>query len=76
MIQTLFGKDIAFSMRTFRFSSGQILESQNQTISCEFHLDPTDDVPEEQASDCTCYTEDECAGKILETAIEISMFGS
>ena len=74
MVQTLFGKDIAFSMRTFRFSSGQALESQNQTISCEFHLEPTDDVPEQQASDCTCYTEDGCAGKNSRTGI--LMFGS
>ena len=69
MVQTLFGKDIAFSMRTFRFSSGQTLESQNQTISCEFHLEPTDDVSEEQAADCTCYTEDGCAGEISRTGI-------
>ena len=35
---------------------------QNQSISCELHLDPTTEASEEQAADCTCYSETECAG--------------
>ena len=65
VVQTSFGKDIAFSLRTFRFTDGQSsteLDDQNQTITCELYLQPADQVPEEQAADCTCYDEDDCAG--------------
>ena len=71
MRQTLFGKDIAFSVRTFRFTSGQSLDDQNQTISCELHLEPVDEVAEEQAADCTCYDEEECAGETDESVLEL-----
>ena len=64
MIQTAFGKDIGFSLRTFRFTDGQSSSSaQEQTISCELHLEPVANVPEEQAADCTCFTASDC-GKI------------
>ena len=36
---------------------------QNQSISCELHLNPTTEASEEQAADCTCYSETECAGE-------------
>ena len=63
MVQTLFGKDIAFSLRTFRFTDGQSsTDDQNQTISCELHLEPADQVSEEQAANCTCYDDDDCNG--------------
>ena len=38
---------------------------QNQTISCELHLDPSDGASEEQAADCTCHSESECTGYFL-----------
>ena len=60
MVQTLFGKDIAFSIRTFRFSGGQSSSDQVQTISCQLYLESADDVSEEQAPDCSCYTAEEC----------------
>ena len=48
-------------MRTFRFMSGDTLtEAQQQTISCEVYLEASDGIQEEQAADCTCYTEEEC----------------
>ena len=63
MVQTAFGKDIGFSLRTFRFTDGQSSSTdQDQTISCELHLEQVADVPEEQAADCTCYSADECTG--------------
>ena len=56
-------------MRTFRFMSGDTLtEAQQQTISCEVYLEASDDIQEEQAADCTCYTEEECTrqdGKVI-----------
>ena len=64
MVQTLFGKNIAFSVRTFRFAGSQD-DDQEQTITCQLHLEPVADVPEEQASDCTCFNEHDCAGKIF-----------
>ena len=69
-MQTLFGKDIAFSVRTFRFTGGQALNDQNQTISCEIHLEPVDEVAEEQAAACICYNEEECTGETDESLIE------
>ena len=63
VVQTAFGKDIAFSVRTFRFTDGQSTDDQNQTVTCEMHLEPAADVPEEQATDCTCYTAEECTGE-------------
>ena len=61
--QTAFGKDIGLSIRTFRFMDGESSDSdQEQTISCELHLEPIANVPEEQAADCTCYSADECTG--------------
>ena len=72
MVQTLFGKDIAFSVRTFRFSGNQTSGDQEQTISCELHLEPTADVPQQQASDCTCYDVETCAGNLLIVIVWIS----
>ena len=62
MVQLSFGKDIAFSFRTFRFTGGQTSGDQEQTISCELHLEPAADVPHEQASGCTCLDVEDCAG--------------
>ena len=62
MMQTLFGKDIAFSVRTFRFTSGQTSSNQEQIINCQLYLEPAAEASTEQAADCTCYTEDECTG--------------
>ena len=61
MAQTLFGRDIAFTVRTFRFTGGYQTGDQDQTISCELHLEPAADVAATQPDDCSCYTEDECA---------------
>ena len=63
LVQTSFGKDIGFSFRTFRFTGAdQASGDQEQTISCELHLEPAADVPHEQASGCTCYDVEDCAG--------------
>ena len=63
MNQRSFGKDIEFSFRTFRFTGGnQTSDDQEQTISCELHLEPAADVPHEQASGCTCSDVEDCAG--------------
>ena len=58
--QTQFGDTVGFSLRTFRFMSGESTNEQLQTISCSLHLEPIDNITEEQAPNCTCYTEAEC----------------
>merc|ERR1712136_190185 len=59
--QTTFGQEIGFRMRTFRFTTGESsTDAQQQTVSCELHLEPSADIVEEQAADCSCYTEDGC----------------
>jgi len=63
---TIRGKDIEFSLRTFRFTNGQSSSSdqdQDQIISCVLHLGPVADVPEEQAADCYCHIADGCGKK-------------
>ena len=48
-------------MRTFRFMAGDsATDEQEQTISCDLHLGPSDAIVEEQAADCTCHTEAQC----------------
>ena len=63
-MQSVFGVSIEFSMRTFLFkTNGSSADEQQQTISCNLHLDPVDAVPLIQPDDCSCYSEDECSGK-------------
>ena len=58
----MFGQEVAFSMRTFRFTSGSIMAEQQQTIDCNLHLEPLDEIVEEQAPGCKCYNEEQCQG--------------
>ena len=61
VIQTIFGETVAFSMRTFRFTSGGSVDNeQQQTIDCNLHLEPIADITQDQAADCTCHTQDQC----------------
>ena len=62
VVQTEFGENIGFSMRTFRFivSGSQATEAQQQTISCDLHLEPVANVSSTQPPNCTCHTEDAC----------------
>ena len=64
--QTLFGETIEFKMRTFRFTSDgtQSSDPQQQTIECDLHLEPSATIVQEQAADCTCYTQEQCQGKV------------
>ena len=64
--QTMFGETIEFKMRTFRFTSGgtQSADPQQQTIDCDLHLEPTATIVQEQAADCTCYTQEQCQGRV------------
>ena len=65
--QTLFGQTIGFQLRTFRFTNEEsVTEAQEQSISCQLHLEPSEDIVEEQAADCSCYTEDDCSGKFVD----------
>ena len=61
VVQTGFAPTASFTMRTFRFvTGGSATSSQHQQISCTLHLDYIDDLVEEQAQPCTCFTELEC----------------
>ena len=63
MIQTTFGQDIGFSMRTFWFNAQTSSNTgQDQTVECNLRLDPIASVSSTQPSDCTCYTQADCAG--------------
>ena len=58
--QTLFGAEIQFSMRTFHFKTQRSSVEQQQTMSCNLHLDRVEDISSTQPDDCTCYSENEC----------------
>ena len=65
VMQSVFGANIEFSMRTFLFKTqGSSAEEQQQTLSCNLHLDPAADVSSTEPDDCSCYSEEECSGKI------------
>ena len=61
VVQTEFGKNVSFEMR-FRFitAGSSASDAQNQTIACNLHLEPVDDVTSTQPDDCSCHTEDDC----------------
>ena len=61
VIQTDFFPNASFEMRTFRFNTGgSSTEAQQQTVMCSLHLDPVNDITQEQANNCSCYTRSEC----------------
>ena len=61
MVQTKFGPDIGFSMRTFWFDAQtSSATGQSQTMECEIRLDPIAEVSKTQPDDCTCYTCQTC----------------
>ena len=65
-MQSVFGSNIEFSMRTFLFkTNGSSAEEQQQTISCNLHLDPAAEVSSTEPDDCSCYSEEECSGKLF-----------
>lgn len=63
--QTLFGETIELKMRTFRFTSDGTSSSdpQQQTIDCDLHLEPSANIVQEQAADCSCHTQEDCQGR-------------
>ena len=63
VVQTEFGQNIGFLMRTFRFivSGSQTTEDQQQTLSCNLHLEPVANVSSTQPNDCSCHSEEDCA---------------
>ena len=63
VVQTEFGQNVSFDMRTFRFITpgSSATDAQNQTISCDLHLEPANEVASAQPDDCSCHTEADCA---------------
>ena len=74
VVQTKFGADIGFSMRTFWFNAETSSSTgQKQTMECNIRLDPVAAVSssqpnnsqpnDSQPNDCTCHTRGECTGQ-------------
>ena len=63
VVQTEFGQNVSFQMRTFRFivAGSSSSEAQDQTLACNLHLDPIADVTSDQPEDCSCHTQADCA---------------
>ena len=63
VVQTEFGQNVSFEMRTFRFitAGSNASEAQDQTIDCNLHLDPIADVTSIQPDNCSCHSEADCA---------------
>ena len=67
VVQTGFGSDISFSMRTFWFDAQtSSATGQNQTMECKLRLDPVAEASKTTPNDCSCHTRGECfdSGKI------------
>jgi len=49
-------------MRTFRFitAGSSASEAQDQTVACNLHLEPANDVTSTQPENCSCHTEADC----------------
>lgn len=61
VVQTEFSPNASFNMRTFRFNvGGPATEAQQQSVICSLHLNPVNDITQEQAGACSCYTQSEC----------------
>ena len=61
VVQTEYFPDASINMRTFKFNiGGSVAESQQQTVICSLHLDPVTAINQEQANECTCYSQSEC----------------
>ena len=76
MIQTSFGPDIEFSMRTFWFNAqSSSFTGQEQTMECEIRLDLIASASSAQPDDCTCYTQEACSAPgLVEITICKKMF--
>ena len=71
-MQTVFGANIGFSMRTFHFKTERSSIEQQQTLACNLHLDPVDDVPSTEPGDCSCYSATQCSEESSEESTEES----
>ena len=61
VVFTGFGQDLGFSMRTFRFVTGDsATKGQQQTMRCNLYLEPVGLVLASQPDDCICHTQEEC----------------
>ena len=62
VVQTEFGQNVSFDMRTFRFivAGSSATEAQDQTIACNLHLEPIGEITSTQPEDCSCHTESIC----------------
>ena len=62
VVQTEFGQYVSFEMRTFRFitAGSSASEAQDQTVACNLHLEPANDVTSTQPENCSCHTEADC----------------
>ena len=62
VVQTGFGQDISFLMRTFWFNAQtSSTTGQGQTVECTLRLDPVASVSSTQPATCTCFTKTDCA---------------
>ena len=68
VVQTRFGQDIGFSMRTFWFDAQtSSVTGQKQTMECSLRLDPVSAISSSQPAsssqpdDCSCHTPAGCS---------------
>ena len=62
MVQTDFGQNVSFDMRTFRFitTDSSATEAQDQLFTCNLYLKPIGEITSIQPEDCSCHTEADC----------------
>ena len=75
VVQTEFSPNAVFTTRTFRFNiGGPATESQQQSVICSLHLDPLNEISQEQKGACSCHTKTECEETAAESHLRGSLF--
>ena len=62
VVQTQFGQNVSFNMRTFRFitTDSSATEAQDQLFTCNLYLEPVGEITSIQPEECSCHTEADC----------------
>merc|ERR1712062_628144 len=67
VVQTDFGQNVSFDMRTFRFitTDSSATEAQDQLFTCNLYLKPIGEITSIQPEDCSCHTETDCLNPVF-----------
>jgi len=67
VVQTQFGQNVGFNMRTFRFitADSSATEAQDQLFTCNLYLEPVGEITSIQPEECSCHTKADCLNPVF-----------